>query len=427
MSLLDLIKAPAARVPRPVDPTGEIIDLPDPDEVVIPLEYPGQILFQPLVKEGDEVARKQVIGRSKRGNCIHASVSGRVKEIRTIWSANSYHVPAIFIERSDAPALNSGQIMAQCNLGRASATRLDLLRAGGVISPWTTPGPDHQEESIASNPEIRHIVVKGLNEEPTNSNFELLLREQAENVRNWISRLQEVVPTATVYLLVRRSLESWAKDLLGDSSIQIIGLKDDYRSRLERVIVPKVTGISLPNTAPYGKYGVAVLSMEHCQTAFNALDGEPFIRKTVTLAGEGLKTPVTLRAPLGTMVSALLASQGLETPPGGRVIMGGPMKGMAQYADTTPLSKFVHGIYLLSKEQLPSEVNLTCINCGRCTDACPSHLQVHLIGRYVEFDQLAEARTYHPEACHQCGLCAFVCPSHRPLVQLVKIAKKYGE
>ncbi len=54
------------------------------------------------------------------------------------------------------------------------------------------------------------------------------------------------------------------------------------------------------------------------------------------------------------------------------------------------------------------------------------NLQVHLLGRCVEYDQFAAACEYHPEACLECGLCTFVCPSHRPLVQMVRMAKRYG-
>ena len=97
----------------------------------------------------------------------------------------------------------------------------------------------------------------------------------------------------------------------------------------------------------------------------------------------------------------------------------------AQFTDETPLTKSSHGIYLVPREAIPEEVNLTCVNCGRCTRACPVRLQVHLIGRYVEHGLLAESKTFYPEACNACGLCTYVCPAHRPLVQLIKMSIQY--
>jgi Na+-translocating ferredoxin:NAD+ oxidoreductase subunit C len=425
MSLPNFLKSPAARVPMSKGIPSEIIDLPDPDEVIIPLEYPGQILFQPMVDEGDEVVRNQVIGRSELGNCVHASISGRVKEIRTIWSARSFRVPAVVIERGDAPALSPEQTLSQCGLDLSSAGRLDLLKAGGVVSPWTLPGAGHIEGNPDDIPEIKHLVIWALNEETTIFSFESLLRESPEQALSWIRRVCELTPSALVHILVRRSQENWTRMTLGDE-FQIVGIPEEYRHRIERVVIPRVTGIQVPNTRPFIEQGVAVMSMEQVQIAFDAFQGKPWTHKTVTLAGFGLDNPVTLRTPMGTTLHTLLKSQNMEAPNGGRVLMGGPMKGLAQFTDQTPVCKFHHGVFLVAENQLPSEVNLTCIGCGRCTQACPSNLQVHIIGRCVEFDLLLEAGSHHPEACHECGLCAFVCPSHRPLVQLVKIAKKYG-
>ncbi len=425
MSLLNLFKTPAARVPRVALGSTAIVDLPDPDHVVIPLEYPGQIRFRPAVQAGDSVARGQVIGRSELGNCVHASISGLIKEIRTIWSASGYHVPAVVITRGDAPALTPTECLGQCGLDLASATRIALLKAGGVISPWTTPGQDHREADIGEFPDIQHIVVKGLNEEPTIVNFELLMVEGAGRLKDALQRLCDFVPRATIWLTVARRLEPWARETFEDL-VRVVGLAEEYRHRIERMVVPRVTGVAIANTEAFRSRGVAVLSVEHLLTAADALAGKPFTHKTATIAGGLLREPVTVRTPVGTTIGTLLASQGMSAADYGRLIVGGPMRGMTQYTDETPLSKFQHGVLVMAASELPAELNRTCVNCGRCTRACPVHLQVHLIGRCVEYNLLAEVPSRHPEACHECGLCAFVCPAHRPLVQMMKIAKRAG-
>jgi electron transport complex protein RnfC len=123
-------------------------------------------------------------------------------------------------------------------------------------------------------------------------------------------------------------------------------------------------------------------------------------------------------------VGDLLAFCGIEAPEAGRVLAGGPMQGTALFSLDTPVDKQVPGIHLIRERDLSDEVNLNCVNCGRCVQACPVHLQVHLIGRCVEFDLLDEALVHHPEACLECGLCAYVCPARRPLVQMVQVANK---
>ena len=79
-----------------------IRDLPDPDEVTIPLEYPGGWCCRRWSRR-DIVRRNQVIGRSEARElrpCLHG---GTVREISRIWTASGSHVPAVVIERGKVP------------------------------------------------------------------------------------------------------------------------------------------------------------------------------------------------------------------------------------------------------------------------------------------------------------------------------------
>ena len=280
-----------------------------------------------------------------------------------------------------------------------------------------------QSESSA-DAEIRHLVIVGHDVEPTQHVQELLLQERESHLSDGLRLLRDVAPQAEIFLTVPRSLVDWARDTF-EGSLNVFGVSDEYRRRLVRMLVAQLTGIAVPPSVPYRSRGVAVMSVETALAAQDALEGRPFVRKTVTVSGRALSSPLTVRAPLGTSVKEILAACGLDLNDAGRVLAGGPMSGVAIFSGETPLCKFQHGIHLLDADELPGVVNRTCVNCGRCVRACPVHLQVNLIGRCVEFDQLNDAGTYHPEACLECGLCAFVCPAGRPLVQLVNLANRH--
>ncbi len=426
MDPLKIFRNPADRVPPGTDGAPGIVDGSAPMSVVLPLEYPGQILFQPLVQPGDTVRENQVIGRSALGNTIHASISGTVREIRTVWSPRSFQVPAVVIDRGPGEPLGPQETLGQCDLDLEHASWTDLLRAGGVVSPWTTPGRNHGEENGDAYPPIRHLVIKGFNEEPALENFERLLVEDVDDVLECLRRMRELEPQAKPWVTVRRALVPWARTHF-DGLAEVVGVPEKFKKRLERLVIPTITGIDLCPTRPFRADGVAVLSVEHALSLLAALGGRPFTRKTVTVGGAGVDVPFTVRVPLGTTVADILTGQGIDASICARVVMGGPMMGMAVFDLETPLTKFQHGVYLMRADDLPSERNLTCVNCGRCTRACPMGLQVHLMGLHVQHDLLPTAAEYHPEVCLECGLCAFVCPSHRPLVQLVRIAKRFGE
>ena len=424
MGFLNSLTKPFAYIPRSNSWEETVVELADPDYVAIPLEYPRQVLYKPLVKIGEQVYKNQIIGQSELGNCVNASISGVVKDIVTIWTMRSFNVPAVLIQRNDKPAWSLDKVFGQYGVSFNAASSIDKLKAMGVISPWTLPGRFHHEAD-ESFPEIKKVVIKGADEEPTIHIFKLLLQQNFESIIRGIKHISNLAVKAEVILTVSSNMVDWAQNIFGNL-VKVVGVPNDYKHRIERMLVPRVTGIDIPNTVAYRSRGVAVISTEYLIALADALDGKgPLIHKYLTIAGSNIEKPVTIKFPIGTAVRTILESRNLSKEQYARILIGGPMKGNAQYTDLTPLTKSSHGLYLMEPEELPEETNLTCINCGRCTQVCPVNLQVQLIGRYVEFNMLTETHDFHPEACNECGLCVYVCPAHRPLVQLIQMSKKY--
>ncbi len=425
MISLNTLFKPLTHVPSGNSFDGEIHSISEPDSVVIPLEYPGQILYMPEVREGDTVRKNQIIGRSKLGNCVHASISGVVKEINTIWTARSYHVPAVLIEGNGEPPLDADEMLERWGSRGEIHSWIDRLKVSGVICPWTLPGKFHHEESAEGLPDVDTIVIKGVNEEPTVFTFETLLEKKSEDIKRGIDLLGGVAPKAAVILTVPKRLSAWASSEF-ENKARVVVLSDEYKERIERFSIPRITKKTIPNTIAYRRKGVAVLSVEYLLAMIDALEGTgPSTEKYATIAGDSLSKTVLVRFPIGTTIRTILKDLKLDDIPYSRLLVGGPMKGNAQFSDDTPLTKAAHGVYLVSEENVPPDINLPCINCGRCTRACPVNLQVHLIGRYIEHDLIFDTKKFHPEACNECGLCAYVCPAHRPLVQLLKFCNQY--
>ena len=415
MSLVSLAR-PLAKVRRDPDPEPGFRTVV-PDAVSIPLEYPGRILFHPLVKTGDTVARGQIIGRSDLGNCMHASVSGTVRDIVSLWTHQSVHVPALVIDRDPAADQTTRRVPDP-----AGELRLELFRACGVIAPFTVPGHGFREEPVDDLPEVSHIIVQGVHEEPSLFADEQLLHEFRDDVQTGLRRATTLQPRARMMLTVIDRDIDWANEQFGELA-EIVPLPDDYRARLERILIPRLTDKKIPHTHSFRHHGVIVMSVEALLDATRALEsGLPVVDKRVTVAGYGLERPVSVSIPLGTAIIDVLTTLEIDAHQPDRILVGGPMQGYAQFSLDTPLSKFAHGIVLLGPGECPGQEDLTCVNCGRCVRACPARLQVNLIGRHVEFGQHAEALRLHAEACIGCGLCSFVCPAHRPLRQLVGLA-----
>ena len=54
-----------------------------------------------------------------------------------------------------------------------------------------------------------------------------------------------------------------------------------------------------------------------------------------------------------------------------KILMGGPMMGRAIFSDAMPIVKNNNAILAFSKAQSMVKEETSCINCGRCHQACP--------------------------------------------------------
>ncbi len=416
---------PLGYVPRYKDWNDEIIEIPKPDYVIIPLEYPGQLYYFPKVEVGQQVRRYQIIGATKLGHCVHAPVSGTVRDILLVWTALGFNVPALLIQSNDEPAMPMDEVLQSVDSTTDRLSIIRRLKGLGVISPWSTSGRFHQEED-KDYPEIKTIVIKGINEESSVFVFELLLKHKSDTILRGISHLSDLAPKAEIVLTVPSYLEEFANEKLG-KVVSIKALSDQYKDRVEQLVVPRLVSCDIPYTEAYRNYGVAVLSTEFVINIVEAMESvQPFVDKYLTITGNEITKPRTIKFPLGTTIKHILTSLGYDKEKYARILVGGPMRGKAQYTAYTPLTKSSHGLYLLTDSATPLDENYTCINCGRCTQVCTADLQVHMIARFAEFNMLSDTKQYHPEACNGCGLCGYVCPAHRPLVQFLEMAKKYG-
>jgi Na+-translocating ferredoxin:NAD+ oxidoreductase subunit C len=415
--LLKLLrKEPALPSLSKYDPVIRQID--DPDRVTIPLEYPGRVRYLPVVEAGDTVRKGQIIGKSRIGNSVIASISGKVKEITTVWTAQSVHSPAIVIENDGGEPLPPDEIFDTPVQHGDLDSAMKRLRSAGVAPPWTMSGREWAEDGdLPPLPAVKTVIITGVRQETTILTSQLLLEQQGEKVAEGLRRIATFIPGGRICLTAPEHLRSWAEPLF-DGLTELVFLRDNYTARIEREVVSDIIGHRIPNRESYRYHGIAVLDVEYLLAMVDALDGVAALtQKYITISGTTIDKAVTVRFPIGSSLRHVLASQGLKATDFTRPVVGGPMMGFAQYSDLTPLT-YNNGIHLIAGDVAPFDAIAPCINCGRCTRVCPVNIQVHLVNRMIEFGHLESARDLHPEACHECGLCAHVCPAERPIVQL---------
>ena len=106
-----------------------------------------------------------------------------------------------------------------------------------------------------------------------------------------------------------------------------------------------------------------------------------------------------------------------------KILMGGPMMGMAVPSDECSIVKNNNGILAFSEKDslLPEETE--CINCGKCVATCPLRLMPNMIAKAYKRKDVDELKALDVNTCMECGCCSFVCPASRKLVQSMRVGK----
>ncbi len=407
------------------------VRIPEPKTVVIPMQQCIGAPCTPLVKVGDTVKVGQKIGDSEKfvSAPIHASVSGVVKAISDIRLSNGNLSTAITIE-SDGLMTFDESIKAP-----KVETKEDLCKAvreSGVVGLGGAGFPTHVKLNVPEDKKIDTLIINAAECEPY---ITVDYREALDNswdVLSGVYTLAEILKIENVVIAVEdnkpeaiRILKAVQKQSDTDQRLTtIMTLKSKYPQGAEKMIVFSATGRKVPLGGLPSDVGCIVMNIATVAFISRYLKtGKPLVSRSLTIDGSAVKEPKNVRVPIGTKISEVIDFCGgfLEEPK--KILMGGPMMGVAICEVDAPILKQNNAILAFLKEDVKEE--LPCVKCGKCVEACPMNLVPSFLKKATDLKDTDKLKKLGITACMECGCCSYSCPSGIPLVQHMRLAKQY--
>ena len=253
-----------------------------------------------------------------------------------------------------------------------------------------------------------------------------VLEQYALEIMTALDVIAKAVEASKVIIAVKASYKgavNAVKDNLSKFDNMEIGLLPEiYPAGDEVITIYETTGrVVAPGSLPI-TVGVTVFNVETVLNVYNAItSGAGVTYKYITVAGE-VKTPVTLKAPIGITYGELIKMAGGATVKEYAIVAGGPMTGrIARDGDVvTKTSNAVlvmpKNQYIVMKKTTPTEISMhramaACCQCNMCTDLCSRNLLGHpiephrfmrAISNGIPEDTNAYINTFF---CSSCGLC----------------------
>ncbi|HPI21756.1 MAG TPA: RnfABCDGE type electron transport complex subunit C, partial [Spirochaetota bacterium] len=219
-----------------------------------------------------------------------------------------------------------------------------------------------------------------------------------------------------------RLLTDTVKD---DPAIDVVTLRTRYPQGGEKQLIYATTGRRVPAGGLPSDIGVLVQNTTTASfIAGFVKTGMPLIKKKVTVDGSAMATPKNVEVLIGTPLKDVFEFCGGFREEPVKIIMGGPMMGVAQFSLDNTVIKQTNALLALGAREVALKPEIVCIKCGRCVSACPMGLLPLYLNACMErglFERMAD--DYHVSDCIECGCCSYVCPSARRLVQSIRYGK----
>ncbi|MDQ7817736.1 MAG: electron transport complex subunit RsxC [Melioribacteraceae bacterium] len=403
--------------------------MPNPKQIIIPLTQHLGKAAKPIVKKGTEVKAGELIAEQDGfiSSPVHSPVSGKVSKITVGANVIGFPKDAIVIESNET---NEIVFMPLLDPEKVTPDEIrERVKIAGIVGQGGAAFPTYIKLSPPPDKKIDVIILNGCECEPyltrdyrymierTNDLIAgLRLIMKAVGVEKGAIGIEDNKPDAII------KLTEAVKDY---PNISIEVLETKYPQGAEKMLIKAVTGKEVPPGKLPFDVGTVIQNIGTAIAINDAVaKGEPQFTAALTVSGLGINQPKNLIVPIGTPLSDILDFCGGVKENAVKVVVGGPMMGVAQYDFSAPVMKATSGILVLTDEEVNEHEETPCLRCGKCIDVCPLNLIPTKLARLSSLEKFEDAEQLGITVCMECGTCTYTCPANIPLVQWIRFGKQ---
>ena len=405
------------------------VSMPVPSTVTIPMSMHIGAPCEPLVKMGDLVKVGQKIGESNApfSAPIHASVSGKVKQVTEFRNALGMVSKAVVIESDGEQAISEEVKVPVVN---SREEFIAAVKESGVVGLGGAGFPTHIKLNPKNLDQIDTLVINAAECEPYITSDYRECMESPEDIIEGINVVKKWLNIKNAYIGIESNKPASIK-LLGELSekhegIDVVELKAQYPQGAEKVIIYSTTGRIVNDGQLPADAGVIVLNVTTVSFIAKYLKtGMPLVSKRLTVDGTGANKGMNVIVPLGTPIKDVFEFCGGLKADCKKILMGGPMMGIAVPDLEQPIVKNNNAIIALNEKDATPAEETDCIRCGKCVYACPLNLMPAALEKAYDARNAESLVAHDVNLCMNCGCCSYVCPAKRNLAQKNQLAKAF--